>query len=209
MTKDPVQAPPTVIIIDDDEDVRSSLGSLLRSVGMQVRLFGSTDEFLANPVPDAPCCLVLDVSLPGTNGLDFQAGLEKSGVHIPTVFITGHGDIPMTVRAMKAGAMEFLAKPFDDRDLLNAVRAAIEKSLKDQQKNKWQDKIRKDFLNLTPREREIIVLVASGLMNKQIAAKLGVTEITVKVHRGNVMRKMGAKSLADLVRISDGLDLPR
>jgi FixJ family two-component response regulator len=152
---------------------------------------------------------VLDVSLPGISGLDFQAELEKAGNRIPIVFITGYGDIPMTVRAMKAGAVEFLAKPFRDQDLLDAVRAAIEKSSDELETNRWLDKIRKDFLSLTPREREVIALVASGLMNKQIAARLGVTEITVKVHRGNVMRKMNAKSLADLVRISDALQLGR
>ncbi|HEY5964336.1 MAG TPA: response regulator [Xanthobacteraceae bacterium] len=209
MTAPPTQSAPTVVIVDDDADVRTSLGSLLRSVGMQVRLHGSADEFLAAPVPPAPCCLVLDVSLPGISGLDFQTELEKAGNRIPIVFITGYGDIPMTVRAMKAGAVEFLAKPFRDQDLLDAVRAAIEKSSDELETNRWLDKIRKDFLSLTPREREVIALVASGLMNKQIAARLGVTEITVKVHRGNVMRKMNAKSLADLVRISDALQLGR
>ncbi len=209
MTAPPTQSAPTVVIVDDDADVRASLGSLLRSVGMQVRPHGSADEFLAAPVPPAPCCLVLDVSLPGISGLDFQAELEKAGNRIPIVFITGYGDIPMTVRAMKAGAVEFLAKPFRDQDLLDAVRAAIEKSSNELETNRWLDKIRKDFLSLTPREREVIALVASGLMNKQIAARLGVTEITVKVHRGNVMRKMNAKSLADLVRISDALQLGR
>jgi FixJ family two-component response regulator len=209
MIKAPAPNAPTVLVIDDDDDVRASLGSLLRSVGMQVRLHGSAGDFLAAPVPPAPCCLVLDVRLPGISGLDFQTELEKAGNHIPIVFITGHGDIPMTVRAMKAGAVEFLAKPFRDQDLLDAVRAAIEKSSNELETNRWLDKIRKDFLNLTPREREVITLVASGLMNKQIAGRLGVTEITVKVHRGNVMRKMGAKSLADLVRISDALQLER
>jgi FixJ family two-component response regulator len=205
MTQTPVQSAPTVVIIDDDNDVRTALGSRLRSIGMQVRLHTSAEEFLAASVPPAPCCLVLDVSLPGISGLDFQAELDKAGNRIPIVFITGHGDIPMTVRAMKAGAVEFLAKPFRDQDFLHAVRAAIEKSSNELETNRWLDKIREDFLSLTPREREVIGLVASGLMNKQIAGRLGVTEITVKVHRGNVMRKMGAKSLADLVRISDAL----
>jgi FixJ family two-component response regulator len=200
---------PTVLIVDDDEVLRSSLGSLLRSVGMQIRLFGSASEFLAKPIPDTPCCLVLDVRLPGIGGLEFQAELEKAGIRIPIIFITGHGDIPMTVKAMKAGAVEFLAKPFRDQDLLDAVRAAIQKDFRDRAANKWLKKIKSDFLDLTPREKEVIVLVASGLMNKQIAAKLGVSEITVKVHRGNVMRKMGAKSLAELVRISDALALKR
>jgi FixJ family two-component response regulator len=200
---------PTVLIVDDDEVLRSSLGSLLRSVGMQIRLFGSASEFLAKPIPDTPCCLVLDVRLPGIGGLEFQAELEKAGIRIPIIFITGLGDIPMTVKAMKAGAVEFLAKPFRDQDLLDAVRAAIQKDFRDRAANKWLKKIKSDFLDLTPREKEVIVLVASGLMNKQIAAKLGVSEITVKVHRGNVMRKMGAKSLAELVRISDALALKR
>jgi FixJ family two-component response regulator len=200
---------PTVLIVDDDEVLRSSLGSLLRSVGMQIRLFGSASEFLAKPIPDTPCCLVLDVRLPGIGGLEFQAELEKAGIRIPIIFITGHGDIPMTVKAMKAGAVEFLAKPFRDQDLLDAVRAAIQKDFRDRAASKWLKKIKSDFLDLTPREKEVIVLVASGLMNKQIAAKLGVSEITVKVHRGNVMRKMGAKSLAELVRISDALALKR
>jgi FixJ family two-component response regulator len=200
---------PTVLIVDDDEVLRSSLGSLLRSVGMQIRLFGSASEFLAKPIPDTPCCLVLDVRLPGIGGLEFQAELEKAGIRIPIIFITGHGDIPMTVKAMKAGAVEFLAKPFRDQDLLDAVRASIQKDFRDRAANKWLKKIKSDFLDLTPREKEVIVLVASGLMNKQIAAKLGVSEITVKVHRGNVMRKMGAKSLAELVRISDALALKR
>ena len=207
MTKGSLQDQCTVLIVDDDEELRLSLGSLLRSVGMQVRLFGSANEFLEQPLPDTPCCLVLDVRLPGTSGLDFQAELDKAGIRVPIIFITGHGDIPMTVKAMKAGAMEFLAKPFRDQDFLDAVRAAIAKDSTMRAANKWVEKIKQDFVALTPREKEVIALVASGLMNKQIAAKLGVTEITVKVHRGNVMRKMGAKSLAELVRISDALAL--
>jgi len=199
----------TVLIVDDDEDLRSSLGSLFRSVGMQVRLFGSASEFLEKPIPDTPCCLVLDVRLPGIGGLEFQAELEKAGIRIPTIFITGHGDIPMTVKAMKAGAVEFLAKPFRDQELLDAVRTAVQKDYSDRAANKWLKKIHNHFLDLTPREKEVIELVASGLMNKQIAAKLGVTEITVKVHRGNIMRKMGARSLAELVRMSDALALQR
>jgi FixJ family two-component response regulator len=203
------QDQPTVLVVDDDDDLRSSLGSLLRSVGMQVRLFGSANEFLENPVPKTPCCLVLDVRLPGISGLDFQAELDKAGIRIPIVFITGHGDIPMTVKAMKTGAVEFLAKPFRDQELLDAVRAAIQRHAKELEGNKWLDKVKKDFDGLTPREKEVIALVATGLMNKQIAARLGVTEITVKVHRGNVMRKMEAKSLPELVRISDALRLAR
>jgi FixJ family two-component response regulator len=209
MTKDSSQDQPTVLIVDDDEILRSSLGSLLRSVGMRVHLFGSASEFLEKALPDTPCCLVLDVRLPGTSGLEFQTELDATGIRIPIIFITGYGDIPMTVKAMKAGAVEFLAKPFRDQDFLDAVRAAIQKDSRERAANKWVEKIKKDFLALTPREKEVIVLVASGLMNKQIAAQLGVTEITVKVHRGNVMRKMGAKSLAELVRISDALELKR
>ncbi|MBN8936443.1 MAG: response regulator transcription factor [Rhizobiales bacterium] len=209
MTMDPLPNEPVVLIVDDDEVVRSSLDSLLRSVGMQARLFRSTSEFLQKPIPDAPCCLVLDVRLPGTSGLDFQTDLEKAGIRVPIVFITGYGDIPMTVKAMKAGAVEFLAKPFGDGEFLDAVRAAIQKDFRERAINKWVEKIKKGFLTLTPREKEVIVLVTSGLMNKQIAARLGVTEITVKVHRGNVMRKMGAKSLAELIRMSDALELKR
>jgi FixJ family two-component response regulator len=209
MTMDPLPNEPVVLIVDDDEVVRSSLDSLLRSVGMQARLFRSTSEFLQKPIPDAPCCLVLDVRLPGTSGLDFQTDLEKAGIRVPIVFITGYGDIPMTVKAMKAGAVEFLAKPFRDGEFLDAVRAAIQKDFRERATNKWVEKIKKSFLTLTPREKEVIVLVTSGLMNKQIAAKLGVTEITIKVHRGNVMRKMSAKSLAELIRMSDALELKR
>ena len=209
MTKGLSQDQCTVLIVDDDELLRSSLGSMLRSVGMQVRLFGSASEFLEKPLPDTPCCLVLDVRLPGTSGLDFQAELEKAGIRIPIIFMTGYGDIQITVKAMKAGAVEFLAKPFRDQDFFDAVRAALQKDSAERATNKRIEKIKKDFVALTPREKEVIVLVASGLMNKQIAARLGVTEITVKVHRGNVMRKMGAKSLAELVRMSDALDLKR
>jgi FixJ family two-component response regulator len=207
MNKDPLPNEPVVLIVDDDDVVRSSLDSLLRSVGLQACLFGSTSEFLRKPIPDAPCCLVLDVRLPGISGLDFQIELEKAGIRIPIIFITGYGDIPMTVKAMKAGAAEFLAKPFRDREFLDAVHAAIQKDSRERATNKWIEKIKKDFRTLTPREKEVIALVTSGLMNKQIAAKLGVTEITVKVHRGNVMRKMSAKSLAELIRMSDALEL--
>jgi FixJ family two-component response regulator len=209
MTMDPLPSEPVVLIVDDDDVVRSSLDSLLRSVGMQARLFRSTSEFLQKPIPDSPCCLVLDVRLPGTSGLDFQTDLEKAGIRVPIVFITGYGDIPMTVKAMKAGAVEFLAKPFRDGEFLDAVRAAIQKDFRERATNKWVEKIKKSFLTLTPREKEVIVLVTNGLMNKQIAAKLGVTEITIKVHRGNVMRKMSAKSLAELIRMSDALELKR
>jgi len=207
MTRNSSQDQPIVLVVDDDEMLRTSLGSLLRSVGMECRLFASPAEFLQHPIPDAPCCLVLDVELSGASGLDFQAELNKAGIRIPIVFITGYGDIPMTVKAMKAGAIEFLTKPFRDHDFLNAIRSAVQQNSKERAADKSLEKVKRDFLELTPREKEVIVLVASGLMNKQIAAKLGVSEITVKVHRGNVMRKMGARSLAELVRMSDALRL--
>jgi RNA polymerase sigma factor (sigma-70 family) len=203
--KDPGQ--PVVFVIDDDPAVRRSISSLLRSVGTRVEVFGSAKEFLPIELPDSPCCLVLDVRLPGLNGLDFQTELVNSGVNIPIIFLTAHGDVPMTVRAMKAGAVEFLTKPLRDQDLLTAVQMAIERDQQQREKNKLLVNLRACFDELTPREREVIALVASGLMNKQIAAQLGVTEITVKVHRGNVMRKMEARSLADLVRMADALHL--
>jgi FixJ family two-component response regulator len=209
MSKDKPQDQSVVFVIDDDDALRTALGSLFRSVGMQVHLLGSTAEFLQTAIPEVPSCLVLDVRLPGISGIDFQSELDKAGIHIPIVFITGHGDIPMTVKAMKAGAVEFLTKPFRDEDLLGAVRLAIRQDAEHRETDKSLEQVRKNFLSLTPREREVISLVASGLMNKQIAAKLGVTEITVKVHRGNVMRKMGARSLAQLVRMSDALQLQR
>lgn len=194
-----------VFVIDDDPAVLKSLGSLLRSVGMRVETFQSTSEFMPIELPDLPCCMVLDVRLPGLNGLDFQTELVNSGINIPIIFLTAYGDVPMTVRAMKAGAVEFLTKPLRDQDLLAAVQAAIARDQQQREKNKLQSHLRGCFETLTPREQEVIALVASGLMNKQIAAQLGVTEITVKVHRGNVMRKMGARSLADLVRMADAL----
>jgi FixJ family two-component response regulator len=203
--KSPVQ--PVVFVIDDDASVRRSLGSLLRSVGIHVEAFASTSEFHPVELPDAPCCLVLDVRLPGLNGLDFQTELVNSGINIPIVFLTAYGDVPMTVRAMKAGASEFLTKPLRDQDLLTAVQTAINRDQEQREKNKRLGNLRGAFETLTPREQEVIALVASGLMNKQIAAQLGVTEITVKVHRGNVMRKMGARSFADLVRMADALKL--
>jgi FixJ family two-component response regulator len=198
-----------VFIVDDDESLREALKSLLRSVGLRVEAYGSGADFLKTKLPDAAACLVLDVRLPGVSGLDFQSELAKADIHIPIIFITGHGDIPMTVRAMKAGAVEFLTKPFRDQDLLDAVQIALERDRARRTQDKTVREVRDHFEALTPREQEVIGFVTAGLMNKQIAAELGVSEITVKVHRGNVMKKMGARSLADLVRMADTLGIRR
>jgi FixJ family two-component response regulator len=197
----------TVFIIDDDASVREALGSLFRSVGLRVELFGSALEFLQGRVADTPGCLVLDVRLPGLSGLDFQTQLAASGIHLPIIFMTGHGDIPMSVRAMKAGAVDFLAKPFREQDMLDAVTAAIECDTRRRRDAEAISTLKSLFSTLTPREREVLAHVTSGLMNKQIAAILGLSEITVKIHRGNLMRKMGAKSLADLVRKAEALGI--
>jgi FixJ family two-component response regulator len=207
MTKDRDQ--PTVFIIDDDEAVRHGLTGLLRSVSLQAECYASPAEFLRAKRPNAPTCIVLDVRMPGLSGLDFQAELEKAGRHPPIVFISGHADVPMTVRAMKAGAIEFLTKPVREQDLLDAVSAALERDRLERDKTATLSKVRASFESLTPREQQVIALVTSGLMNKQVAAKLGVSEITVKVHRGNLMRKMGVRSLAELVRMADALGLQR
>jgi FixJ family two-component response regulator len=198
-----------VFVVDDDDSLRESLGGLLRSVGLEVRTFASAEAFLRTKLPEAPSCLVLDVRLPGMSGLDFQGELAKSDIPLPIVFMTGHGDIPMSVKAMKAGAVEFLTKPFREQDFLDAVRVGIERSNGDRQKDRELSKIRACYETLTPREREIFGLVTSGLMNRKIAGEISVSEITVKVHRGNVMRKMSAQSLADLVRMADSLGVPR
>ncbi|SRR6266702_1436639 len=198
-----------VFVIDDDASLREALKSLLRSVGLEVELFGSAADFLKYKLPDAAACLVLDIRLPGVSGLDFQAELSQAGIHVPIIFITGHGDIPMTVRAMKAGAVEFLTKPFRDQDLLDAVQIALERDRGQRSLEKTLREVRAHFEALTPREQQVIGFVTAGLMNKQIAAELGVSEITVKVHRGNVMKKMGARSLADLVRMAEALGIPR
>jgi len=198
---------PIVYIVDDDASVREGLQSLLRSVGLQVEPRGSAAEFLQKKLAEVPSCLVLDVRLPGLSGLDFQAELAKAGIHIPIVFMTGHGDIPMTVRAMKAGAVEFLTKPFREQDMLDAIRVALERDRSRRENDEKLTELRNLFESLTSREQEVIGFVTAGLMNKQIAGEIGVSEITVKVHRGNIMRKMGARSLADLVRMADALGI--
>jgi FixJ family two-component response regulator len=198
-----------VYVIDDDASMRESLSSLLGSVGLRVETFGAAPEFLERKLPDAATCLVVDVRLPGLSGLDFQAELSKANIDVPIIFITGHGDIAMTVKAMKAGAVEFLAKPFRDQDLLDAVKLALEKDHAKREHREASAVVRSRFESLTPREQEVMSLVTAGLMNKQVAAEMGVSEITVKVHRGNVMRKMKANSLADLVMIADMLGIRR
>jgi FixJ family two-component response regulator len=196
---------PVVFVIDDDRSIREALAGLLRSVGLTVQSFGSTQEFLQSERPDRPGCLVLDVRLPGRSGLDLQRELVESDIHLPIVFITGHGDIPMSVRAIKAGALEFLTKPFHDQELLDAIQLGIERDRARRRDAAAIAGLRERFDSLTRREREIMALVVTGRMNKQIAADLAVSEITVKVHRGHVMRKMGARSLAELVRMADRL----
>ena len=200
---------PVVFVVDDDASVREALGSLIRSIGLRVEAFASAQEFFAAKRPDAICCLILDVRLPGVSGLDFQAELTKAKIQIPIIFITGHGDIPMSVKAMKAGAVEFLTKPFRDQDLLDAIQVALERARAGHANEKALSELRAKFETLTPREQEVMAWVTGGLLNKQVAAEIGVTEITVKVHRGKVTRKMGAKSLADLVKMADILGICR
>ncbi|HWE19866.1 MAG TPA: response regulator [Hyphomicrobiaceae bacterium] len=196
---------PVVFVVDDDASVCAALKSLFGSVGLRVETFGSAPDFLDRRLPDAPSCLVLDVRLPGLSGLDFQTELTKADIRIPIVFVTGHGDIPMTVRAIKAGAVEFLTKPFRDQELLDAVQLGLKRDRARREDERATADLRARFAALTPREKEVISLVGTGLMNKQIAGDMGVSEITVKVHRGNAMRKLGAKSLADLVKMMDAL----
>jgi FixJ family two-component response regulator len=200
---------PLVFIVEDDPSMQRALGNLFQSVGLEIEVFGSAAEMLKSKLPDVASCLVLDVRLPGLSGLDFQAELAKANIHIPIIFMSGHGDIPMTVRAMKGGAIDFLTKPFRDQDMLDAVVMAIERDRKRRESDKIVADLQAHLETLTPREREILALVSSGLMNKQIAAELGLAEITVKIHRGHIMKKMGAKSLADLVKKAEALGIRR
>ena len=199
---------PTVFVVDDDPSVRRSIKRLIGSVSLQVELFGSAREFLLSKRPDAPGCLVLDIRLPGISGLDFQRELAEADIHIPIIFITAHGDIPMTVRAMKAGAVEFLTKPFREQDLLDAIQVALERDRARQQSEAEIATLRDRFESLTRREREVLPWVVSGLLSKQIADAIGTSEASVKVHRSQLMRKMGANSLADLVRMAEKMGIP-
>jgi FixJ family two-component response regulator len=196
-----------VFIIDDDLSMRRALTNLFQSVGLEVEAFGSASELLKNKLPEVASCLVLDIRLPGLSGLDLQAELAKANVRIPIIFITGHGDIPMTVRAMKGGAVDFLTKPFRDQDLLDAVVGAIDKDRKRRESDKTVASLQALFETLSSREREVLAFVAAGLMNKQIAAELDLAEITVKIYRGHIMKKMQAKSLADLIRMTEALGI--
>jgi FixJ family two-component response regulator len=212
MTRRPVAVSPAVLtpvvfIVDDDEELRLALDNLFRSVGLASRMFGSVAEFLKDVPADAPGCLVLDIRLPGVSGLEFQAQLGRTGASLPIVFMTGHGDIPMSVRAMKAGAVDFLTKPFRDQDMLDAVSAAIEMDRRRRETDGAEREVRERYESLSPREREVMALVTRGLMNKQVAGELGLSEITVKLYRGQAMRKMNAAALADLVRMAEQLAL--
>ncbi len=200
---------PIVFVIDDDPSLRNALTNLFRSVGLRSQVFGSAPELLQSNLPDVPSCLVLDIRLPGPSGLDFQTELAKADIHIPIIFMTGHGDIPMTVRAMKAGAVDFLTKPFRDQEMLDAVAMAIDRDRKRRENEKAIADLQALFETLTAREREVMAFVTAGLMNKQIAGEMGLSEITVKIHRGHTMKKMGARSLADLVRMAEILGVRR
>jgi FixJ family two-component response regulator len=196
---------PVVFVIDDDASVRDAVADLLQSIGVEVKTFRSAQEFLQSKRPDAPGCIVLDVRLPGPSGLEFQRTLQKSNIHLPIIFISGHGDIPMSVRAMKSGAIEFLTKPLREQELLDAIQTGIERDRARRQEAKVVAELQERFDSLTPREREVLALVVTGRRNKQIAAQAKLSEMTVKVHRSQIMRKMRAKSLVDLVRMADAL----
>jgi FixJ family two-component response regulator len=200
---------PIVFVIDDDEFLRDALKRLFGMVGLRAETFASSADFLKRKLPAVPTCLVLDIRLPGISGLDFQAELARTGIAIPIVFMTGYGDIPMTVKAMKAGALEFLPKPFRDQDMLDAVQLALQRDRSRRQAERANVQIRASFESLTPREREVMAFVTTGLMNKQIAAEMGLAEVTVKLHRGNLMRKMNARSVAELARMAQILGIAR
>src|SRR4051794_12512206 len=209
MTTEKNEAQKMVLVVDDDESLRVALTYLFQSMNLPVKVFASTAELLSSKLPDVVSCLVLDIRLPGVSGLDFQDALAKTGIRIPIVFMTGHGDVPMSVKAMKAGAIDFLPKPFRDQDMLDAVTRALDQDRKWRESKQAVASLQHRFETLTRREREVMTLVTSGLMNKQIAHELNVTEITVKIHRGNAMKKMAARSLADLVRMAETLGVTR
>jgi FixJ family two-component response regulator len=209
MAKEATKSDAMVFVVDDDSSMRAALTNLFRSVDLGVEVFGSARELLQSKLPNVASCLVLDIRLPGVSGLDFQDELAEAGIHIPIIFMTGHGDIPMSVKAMKAGALDFLTKPFRDQEMLDAVIRALDRDRKRRQAETAASDLQARLETLTPREKEVLAYVASGLMNKQTAAEVGIAEITVKIHRGHIMKKMGAKSLADLVRMAETLGIRR